>query len=77
MGRRNIGLILILLQESKNNSIIELKKLSNMKKRTISFDELAKVDRHQQPRFMGEYRRNEKGELVAHVLKRNPNYKKY
>ena len=48
-----------------------------MKKGTISLDELAKVDRHQQPRFMGEYLRNEKGELVAHVLKRNPNYKKY
>ena len=41
------------------------------KKGTINFDELAKENRNQQPRFKEEVRRNEKGEVVAYVLKRN------
>ena len=46
------------------------------KKGTINLDELAKIDRHQQPRFIEEIRRDENGEVMAYVLKRNPNYKK-
>ena len=57
---------------------IVLKLYSKMedKKGTINLDELAKIDRHQQPRFIEEIRRDENGEVMAYVLKRNPNYKK-
>ena len=41
------------------------------KKGTIDFDKLAKENRNQQPRFKEEVRRNENGEVVAYVLKRN------
>ena len=41
------------------------------KKATINFDELAKENRNQKPRFREEVRRNENGEEVAYVLKRN------
>ena len=45
-------------------------------KGTINLDELAREDRHQQPRFLEEVRRKEDGAVKAYVLKRNPNYKK-
>ena len=50
--------------------------MEDKKKGTINFDELGKIDRHQQPKFVEEIRRDENGEVMAYVLKRNPNYKK-
>ena len=41
------------------------------KKGTINFDELAKENSSQQPRFKEEVRRNENGEITAYVMKRN------
>lgn len=41
------------------------------KKSIIDFDKLAKENRNQQSRFKEEVRRNENGEVVAYVLKRN------
>jgi hypothetical protein len=38
---------------------------------TINFDELAKENRNQKPRFREEVRRNKNGEITAYVIKRN------
>lgn len=46
------------------------------KKREIRLDELAKKNRDQEPRYIEEIRRDKNGEIIAYVLKRNPNYKK-
>ena len=54
---------MIKIMEEKNKSIINL-------------NELAKIDRDRKPRFIEEIRRDENGEIIAYVLKRNPNYKK-
>lgn len=45
-------------------------------KSVISLNELAKKNRNREPRFIEEIRRDENWEIIAYVLKRNPNYKK-
>lgn len=50
--------------------------MEDKKKGTINLDDLAKENRHQQPRFIEEIRRDENGKVKAYVLKQNPNYKK-
>jgi len=42
----------------------------------IDIDELAMVNRHQQPRFLEEVRCSEDGTVKAYVLKKNPNFHK-
>lgn len=39
----------------------------------INFDEM--MNSTKPPRFVEEIRRNDKGEIIAFVLKRNPDYK--
>lgn len=48
--------------------------MEDKKKGTINLDEL-KVE-YGEPKWTEEIRRNEKGEIIAYVLKRNPNYLK-
>lgn len=43
------------------------------KKGVINFDELG--DQNLEPKFIEEIRRDEKGEIIAYVMKRNPKYK--
>ena len=50
--------------------------MEEKKKSEISLNELAKKNRDREPRFIEEIRRDENGEIIAYVLKRNPNYKK-
>ena len=64
------------LNVSRNSYFLIIFRMEDKKKGTISFDELAKIDRHQQPMFIEEIRRDENGKVKAYVLKRNPNYKK-
>ena len=49
---------------------------SEAKKDVISLDGLAKKDRDQKPRFIEKIRRDKNGEILAYVLKRNPEYRK-
>ena len=45
------------------------------KKNGIFLSELVKMNPNREPRFIEEIRRNENGEIIAYVLKRNPKYK--
>jgi hypothetical protein len=44
------------------------------KKDEIYLGDLAKIDPNREPRYLEEVRRNKNGEIIAYVLKRNPNY---
>ena len=48
--------------------------MEDKKKGTISLDDL-EVE-YGEPKWVEEIHRNEKDEIIAYVLKRNPNYKK-
>lgn len=55
-----------------------LKIVFNMEKKkqsVISLDEIGKMNRDKELRFIEEIRRDENGEIVAYVMKRNPKYK--
>ena len=56
--------------------MISKRKQEQGRKGVINLDDLAKKNLDQEPRFLEEIRRDKNGEIIAYVLKRNPNYRK-
>lgn len=60
----------------KTEKMISKRKQEQGRKGVINLDDLAKKNLDQEPRFLEEIRRDKNGEIIAYVLKRNPNYRK-